>query len=102
MPQPPDAPWIDLPPDWVCEVTSPSTGRLDRIEKLPIYAREGVPHAWLIDPEQRSLEVFRLDAGVWSLAGVYSRDQRVHAEPFDTFELDLTDLWGPEPSPPAP
>lgn len=98
---PPDTPWIGLAPDWICEVIS-GTGRLDRVEKLPVYAREGVPHAWLSDPEQKSLEVFRLIDGVWSLVGVCGRDERVHAEPFDTFELDLTELWGPETSPPPP
>ena len=41
---------ITLTPDWVCEVLSPSTSRFDRKRKLPIYHREGVGHAWLLDP----------------------------------------------------
>ena len=44
----PDAAAAELPPDWVCEVLSRSTVRLDRELKLPIYARYGVPHVWLI------------------------------------------------------
>src|SRR6185369_17877981 len=36
----PDAAFITLAPDWVCEVVSPSTGRLDRSRKMGVYARE--------------------------------------------------------------
>jgi len=81
-------------PDWICEVTSPSTGGLDRIRKMPLYAQHGVGHAWLIDPEWRSLEVCRLNGQVWTTVAVYSGEQRVHAEPFDAIELNLAELWG--------
>ncbi len=60
---------ITLTPDWVCEVISPSTSRFDRKRKLPIYHREGVGHAWLLDPAQRSLEVFRRTPEGWLLVG---------------------------------
>src|SRR5258708_2801445 len=46
----PHAPFITLAPDWVCEVISPSTGRVDRSRKMGIYAREGVRHLWFVDP----------------------------------------------------
>src|SRR5258706_5871200 len=38
MPEVPDEAWCDIAPDWVCEVVSPSTGRLDRVRKMPKYA----------------------------------------------------------------
>lgn len=38
LPTPPEAAFIATPPDWVCEVMSPSTGRTDRTDKLAIYA----------------------------------------------------------------
>jgi len=50
VPQLPDAAYIELPPDWICEVLSPATAKLDRTQKLPIYAQFGVQWAWLIDP----------------------------------------------------
>ena len=40
-----DATYFTLPPDWVCEVLSPSTAAIDRGDKLDIYAREGVKNA---------------------------------------------------------
>jgi len=93
MPELPDAAAFELPPDWVCEVLSPSTTTTDRAEKLPIYARERVAHAWLVDPLAKLMEAYRLDAGRWLLLGAWRDDARVRAEPFDAIELELASLW---------
>lgn len=90
---PPSGPF-QVFPDWICEVLSPSTERDDRIRKLPSYARNGVQHAWLINPVQRTLEVFRLQAGTWLLVAVHCQDDKVRAEPFDAVEIDLSQIWG--------
>ena len=102
MPYLPTEPFFTIAPTWVCEVLSPSTVSLDRIRKLPIYARESVDHAWLIDPVARTLEVFRREGNRWYLAGAFSGDERVHAEPFDAVELELGILRAPIPPAPAP
>jgi len=47
-----DAAAIEIAPDWVCEVLSASTAGIDRTKKLPLYAREKVVHAWLVDPRR--------------------------------------------------
>jgi Uma2 family endonuclease len=85
--------YFTLAPDWVCEVLSPSTAKLDRADKLPIYARAEVRHAWLVDPLLRTLEVLRLERGRWVLLDTYRDDARVRAEPFEVFELELGLLW---------
>jgi Uma2 family endonuclease len=84
---------FELAPDWICEVLSPSTGALDRVRKMPAYARERVPHAWLIEPVQRTLEVFALQGEHWKLVGTWEGDVKVRAVPFDAIELDLASLW---------
>lgn len=84
---------ITLAPDWVCEVLSPSTAGLDRARKLPIYRREGVGHAWLVDPALRTVEVFRRHDLGWLLVATYAGDAAVRAEPFDAVELELAALW---------
>jgi Uma2 family endonuclease len=78
----------------VCEVLSPSTERLDRVKKLPIDAREGVSHAWLLNPAARTLEVLRLENGRWLVVAAHGGDAIVKAEPFGAVEIDLLDLWG--------
>jgi Uma2 family endonuclease len=57
MPAIPEEAFFSLAPDWVCEVLSPSTARIDRGRKLRIYAAAGVAHAWFVNPLERTLEV---------------------------------------------
>lgn len=89
-------PYFTLAPDWVCEVPSPSTYRLDRVKKLHIYARERVAHAWLVHPGQRTLEVLRLRGGRWVIVATHGGDAVVQAEPFERVTIDLLELWGEE------
>ncbi len=94
MPVLPRTAYFRLAPDWVCEVLSPSTEKVDRMEKMPIYAREGVRHAWLIHPLHRTLEVYRLGHdGLFGLAATHWNDAVVRAEPFQEVELELSALW---------
>jgi len=79
--------------DWVCEILSPTTVRIDRVRKLSIYAREHVGHAWLIDPLSRTLEVFSLHEERWLLVGSHQDDEKVRAQPFAAVEIDLSLLW---------
>lgn len=88
-----DEPFFRLAPDWVAEVVSPGTAKYDRTDKLRLYAREGVPWVWLIDPLQRTLEVLRRDEAGWTIRASWHDDVRVRAEPFDAIELDLAVLW---------
>ena len=94
----PDAAYLTLAPDWVCEVLSPSTERIDRSRKMRVYAREGVMHMWLLDPIVRTLEVLRLEGGRWVVLTTHSDTDVVRSEPFEATEIDLTTLW---PDPPA-
>lgn len=93
MPELPDAPFLSVPPEWVCEILSPSTQAIDRSQKLPLYAKHGVAHAWLLDPSAKLLEVYRVDGTTYRLVGSYRGEERVKAEPFEVFELDLALLW---------
>jgi Uma2 family endonuclease len=93
LPTMPDTAFFALPPDWVCEVLSPGTARTDRADKMPIYAARGIPFLWLIDPAPRTLEVFVLRDGRWSLEHVYQEDDEVSAVPFDAIAFPLADLW---------
>ena len=57
-------------PDWVVEVLSPSTARHDQFVKVPAYERAGVREVWLIDPVDRTLTVYLLEAGYYGRATV--------------------------------
>ncbi len=89
----PEVPYLTQTPDWACEVLSPTTRAHDRVRKMPIYRREGVGHVWLVDPEDKLLEVYRLDGESYRLAVSFAGDEPIRAEPFDAIALDLGALW---------
>jgi Uma2 family endonuclease len=95
MPVIPDVAAFTLAPDWICEVVSKSTEDHDREVKMPLYAREGVRHAWLLDPVKQTLEVYALDeGGRWGEPSVHRGAEVVRAVPFDAVELALASLGG--------
>lgn len=93
MPKLPDTAWFELAPDWLCEVLSPSTARLDRAEKLPRYGLHGVRHVWLIDPDIRVLETYENHDGQWLLLKTFAQADPVAIAPFEALTLDLSVLW---------
>lgn len=93
LPALPDAAWFEQAPDWVCEILSPATARLDRVRKMPIYAQTGVSHLWLVDPELRTLEACARQDARWLLLASHSEDDAVRVPPFDAIELELALLW---------
>lgn len=92
----PETAYVETPPDWICEVLSPSTQAIDRTDKLAIYAEYGVKHCWYVDPSARTLEVLELTGDKWLLAATFKDDDAVAAPPFEvhTFALDV--LWVPD------
>ncbi|RME32986.1 MAG: Uma2 family endonuclease [Gammaproteobacteria bacterium] len=93
MPELPETAWFGLAPDWVCEILSPATARIDRGIKMGIYAREQVPFLWLVDPDARTLEVYRLEGPHWLLLTTLKEDDPVRQPPFDSTEFLLDRLW---------
>jgi Uma2 family endonuclease len=97
LPHLPEEAHFTLAPDWACEVISPRSASNDRVKKMRIYAREGVPNVWLIDPIGKTLEVFRLEQRRWILVSTHAEDEKIRAEPFDAIELALVDWWTASP-----
>jgi len=93
MPVLPNVVGFTQPPDWMCEVVSPSTGAVDRGRKMRIYARERVAHLWMVDPLARTLEIYRLEDNRWVVAGTHAASEHVRPEPFDAVELDIGRWW---------
>lgn len=93
MPEIPDAAYFTLAPDWACEVISPGTEVIDRADKVPIYGEHLVGHVWLIDPESKLIEVFRLDGATYRLVGTFAGTDKRRIEPFDAVEFDIAALW---------
>jgi Uma2 family endonuclease len=92
LPTLPDTWPIDVRPDWICEILSPSNAQNDLFKKLRGYQRAAVPHYWIIDPVAETLAVYRWTPDGFLLVTVASGGERVRAEPFDAVELSVHEL----------
>jgi len=63
--------WIRGVPDLLVEVISADRPERDRIVKRDLYARNGVPEYWIVDPEARSVEVLVLESGRYAPCGYF-------------------------------
>ena len=93
LPKLPETAYFELPPDWICEVLSPSTARYDKISKMQIYALNGVLFYWLLDPLHKILEVLTLQNESYQRAVTFGENDKVSAPPFEAIEFELGILW---------
>lgn len=100
VPSLPDENPIEIVPDWVCEVHSPTTRRDDRHLKLPVYVEAGVPWIWLVDPEARLVEVYVPDGARAVLVASAAGDETPSLPPFE-LPLTLARWWSDPPAEPA-
>ena len=98
MPDFPEAAFFETPPDWACEILSPSTRSHDLTDKRAIYLAEGVGFLWLVDPDARILEAFAARPEGWTLLGAVEDADTVALPPFEAAPFGLAALWPPAPS----
>ncbi|HVJ21859.1 MAG TPA: Uma2 family endonuclease [Polyangiaceae bacterium] len=102
LPSPGNVRPIEVVPDWICEVTSPSTASLDRVTKRALYAKHGVGFYWIVDPAARTLEALELQAHRWVELGAWDDTAVVRIPPFEAQELDVSLLFLPRDADPQP
>lgn len=97
LPNPWDTRPIEVVPDWICEVVSPSNAAHDRVTKRKLYARHGVAHYWILDPHERTLETLRLDptSKAWVDGGSYDDSALARIPPFEAVELEVGRCFPP-------
>lgn len=83
------------PPDMCAEIISPSSGKIDRVDKLREYAAYGVANYWIFDPAEKTAEAYILSDGTYVLAAKGQGFDRVHFPPFPNLEIPLEKLWWP-------
>jgi len=93
MPLYPNVPFFTIAPDWICEVLSDSTQKIDRNEKQEIYAREGIPYLWYVDPIAKTLEVLELCGDRLVPLVVLDGAAEVSQPPFHAVSFPLAWLW---------
>lgn len=85
---------MEGPPDLAVEVISPSSFEIDREDKFREYEKAGVRHYWIVDPEQRTLEMFELRGGR-EAAGAWRDRETAQSSLFPGLAIPLGELWRP-------
>mgnify|MGYP005834082839 CR=1 FL=1 len=80
-------------PDLVVEIASPATAGVDRVTKAQVYARYGVPYFWVVDPQQKTLEEYRLERGIYMLVRCWEEDAVFAPELFPGLKANLKEVW---------
>jgi Uma2 family endonuclease len=80
-------------PDLVIEIISPGSTRADRVTKRQLYARYGVPEYWIISPNERSIEVLSLKAGIYEAAGLYENSEVLASPSLAGFAIKPDELF---------
>lgn len=80
---------IEVTPDWVAEILSPSTEATDRGEKLGAYGAVGVGWVWLIDCDRRRVETFANVRGQMIAGRVLAAGEAFAGEPFGPVPIAL-------------
>jgi Uma2 family endonuclease len=84
---------VEGAPSLAVEVISPSTQQRDRGAKQELYARHGVPHLWIVDPEAHSIEARVLRSGAYVTQAQVVGEGLLRAEPFSDFAIPTSTLW---------
>ena len=86
---------LEMPPDLVVEILSPSNTRRQVEEKLADYRSIGVLEGWLVNFPARTVEVLRLSRDEMVVLGVYGMGDVLRSEALPGFELPIADIFGP-------
>ncbi len=84
---------IEGAPLLVAEILSPSTRERDQGLKARRYAELGVQHYWIVDPEARRLDCYRLEAGAFKHVAQAEGDAELEHPAWEGLALDLAALW---------
>jgi len=84
---------IEGPPTLAVEILSRSTAQIDRGAKLQLYARYGIPHYWIVDPDERRIEAYALTEGVFHVVARLAGAERGSLPPFSELIITADTLW---------
>jgi Uma2 family endonuclease len=85
---------IEGSPSLVVEIVSASSRATDRTTKAALYARHRVPHYWIVDPREGTIEVFALAKGIYALAARLEPSGSRALPPFEGLTLEAAALFG--------
>ena len=79
-------------PDMIIEILSDSTRSRDKIKKLNVYQEAGVREYWIVNPDDRNVEVFILENGKYFITG-YEDKAVIPVHVLEECKINLADVF---------
>ena len=81
-------------PDLIIEIVSPSSGKRDRLIKFNKYKEAGVKEYWIVDPQDKFVSVFKLEAdNNYGRIELYSEEDDVKVGIFKDLTVNLKEVF---------
>lgn len=84
---------INGAPDLVVEILSPATAYYDLRKKFKVYERCGVKEYWIVDPEEKSVEIYLLQDGKFRLDQQAAGEGSVASRVLEGFTVTLASIF---------
>jgi Uma2 family endonuclease len=84
---------IEGPPDLVVEIISPGSRKRDKIDKMWIYAKHGVPEYWIVDSDARILEQYRLHGELYELFNLFEGNEKVTSDKLPCVSFVISEIF---------
>jgi Uma2 family endonuclease len=85
--------FLELPPDLVVEVLSPSNNRREMANRMQDYQQIGVYECWLVSPEAETIEIISLTAAEPESTAIFGVEDTLRSDLLSGFELNLTEVF---------
>ena len=83
---------VNGPPELAIEIVSPSTSKKELFLKFMAYLDAGVQEYWVIEPEQRLVQVHIYEKGHF-ISSSYKKDNTIASSVLQGFSIDLKTMW---------
>ncbi len=80
-------------PDLVVEILSPGSLRYDRGNKKDTYERFAVKEYWIVDPNNRAVEIYVMRENAYSTHGIFESGEKASSSLLAGFEIEISELF---------
>ena len=77
-------------PDWVVEIVSPSSRKMDYVRKLPVYKEAGVSEYWIVDYDKQVISVYYLQES--DIPVKYTFQDTIRSRVYEDLAIDFSQL----------
>jgi Uma2 family endonuclease len=84
---------VNIAPDLVIEILSPSTAYYDLKHKKEVYYEHGVSEYWIVDPADESVEIMTRNGGFFRTESMQRKTGILHSPMFSDFSMKVEEVF---------